>query len=699
MAGGHTDYIARAKEQEAYYKNDHWTEEELAELAPQNRPALTLNHVFNVAQVILGEASFREASIRLLAEHDADAKLAELLSRIVHQVLEHNQYQKQERKALMDAVIMDGRGYLMVDVVHDENAQGQIVVKCVDPLSVVIDPEAQDDDPATWEEVFTFGLYDLDQIRELYGDKKAEEVETHGVLEYYVANQTPLASAVDLAQQFGQPSAVGYSHAFAGNEDDRRNRIKGYRVIQRQYRCTKDNHYVAVHPETGNIYPVPMGWSTDHNLEIGGRKLSGAEIWAYTHGGLQLRRQTVRMVRKTVISGTSVLLHDDWSPLGEHFSILPLFPSFRRGEPVGPLRPMLSPQDMVNKIASQMLHEANSTSNSGWIMQSDSLVNMDADSLQKEGSKPGIVLEVKQGAEPPQKIQTNPISPGLANMASMLMGQLKEVGGMGNAIRGLSPSSVSGAAISESVQASKIALRPFTIAMKHLRERLGDLLVYCIRNYYTEPRMLRVVAKDDPAGDREAVEVNGWDDEAERFINDLTIGTYDIRVQDVPSRDTYDQQSYDQILGLVKEGVPIPPWYVILASNLPDKEEVAAEIKRQAGMMEPSPEEQMLQRQMQENELQMAQLDLQYRESEIREKEANAQKLLAQGSEIAGKEVMELMKMREKRELEAQNLRMRYRMSQLAAERGMQQTVTQQQGKMATTAMQLAAQRDRSDAT
>ncbi|MCH8950161.1 MAG: hypothetical protein IIB87_07285 [Chloroflexi bacterium] len=69
---------------------------------------------------------------------------------------------------------------------------------------------------------------------------------------------------------------------------------------------------------------------------------------------------------------------------------------------------------MLNKITSQELHVVNTTANSGWIFEAGSLINMDADELQKVGARTGLVLEHKAGSAPPTKIVPNQVPAGLS---------------------------------------------------------------------------------------------------------------------------------------------------------------------------------------------------------------------------------------------------------------------------------------------
>ena len=466
-------------------------------------------------------------------------------------------------------------------------------------------------------------------------------------------------------------------------------------MIERQWRCNRVVE-TATHPIYGDTFDVPMGLNSKKTLDVGGGQMaSEVEVWAAGHG-LVLETSTRRRVRVTTSSG-NVLLGDEWSDLGDMFNVIPYFPSFRRGEPVGIVRSMLSPQDLLNKSVSQLLHDINLTANSGWFVPDGSLVDMTVDELERKGAKPGLVVSYNAntmtGAKP-EKIQPNAVPPGLMAVTQVALSSLKETSGVGDAIRGLSGPSASGAAIGESIQASTIALRPHSVALKHVRERLGRILLWCMQHYYTQHRILSVAQKDDQLDRREEIAVNRWDEAASRIVNDLTIGKYDLRVGDIPGRDTYDQVAFAQMMEMVNAGIPIPPWELVKASNLPNREQMAEDIRKQAGMGEPSPEELELMQQQAQIEMKMAMAELEKKQAEVAKVEAETALANAKAERTDADVPLELEQIRKEYALLKQNLDIRMRMSLLSAQRQQESTRMQQEGKIGVEAMRLSVQRE-----
>lgn len=111
--------------------------------------------------------------------------------------------------------------------------------------------------------------------------------------------------------------------------------------------------------------------------------------------GLELISKMSKKVRWTVTCD-KVVLFDGWSPYND-FTIVPYFAYFRRGRPFGMVRNLLSPQEQLNKISSQELHIVNTTANSGWMVESGSLVGMTTDDLEEHGAETGLVVSMRVG--------------------------------------------------------------------------------------------------------------------------------------------------------------------------------------------------------------------------------------------------------------------------------------------------------------
>ena len=94
------------------------------------------------------------------------------------------------------------------------------------------------------------------------------------------------------------------------------------------------------------------------------------------------------------------------------------------------VRNLLSPQEQLNKISSQELHIVNTTANSGWMVESGSLVGMTTDDLEEHGAETGLVVEYARGTNPPMKISPNTIPTGLDRIAQKAAANIQSISGI-----------------------------------------------------------------------------------------------------------------------------------------------------------------------------------------------------------------------------------------------------------------------------
>ena len=342
---------------------------------------------------------------------------------------------------------------------------------------------------------------------------------------------------------------------------------------------------------------------------------------------LGIVKKLTRKIRWTV-SADSVLLFDDWSPYS-FFTVVPYFPYFRRGRPIGMVRNLLSPQEQYNKVASQELHIVNTTANSGWIVQKGSLgAGMTVDELEKKGAKTGLIIEYNPGFEAPEKIQPNQIPTGLDRIGLKSAQNIKEISGVSDALLGMDGAEVSGIAIQAKQARGQIQLQVPLDNLARTRQFLARNILKLIQTYYTEERIIQVTRDDLPGKPREQMIVNERDISG-RIINDLTLGEYDIVITSMPARDVFNDSQFAEALELRAAGVAIPDDIIIDYSNLSRKAELATRLREMMGL-EQSPEQEQLNLLMSQIEMKRAELELNKLEAEVEKLRVEAGKTEAE---------------------------------------------------------------------
>ena len=668
---GHIEYIETAKRCDAFYRGDQWDENDLARLEAEGRPALTINTVLPTINTVLGEQSTRRADVQFKPRRGGDTEVAHTLTKLYMQIADNNKLDWVEQQVFSDGLILDGRGYFDVRMDFSDHVEGEVRITAKDPLDILIDPDAKDSNPESWNEIFETKWMTLDEIEELYGKKKAD------ALQFIAENGNGFGrDSIEYEEtRFGDLSSTDdYLGANVPGDDEYRN-VRALRVIERQHRRM---HRVDcfVDPDTGDQRDVPESWSE-----------AKAKKFAKQYN-LSLISKVKRKVRWTVTCD-QVVLHDDWSPY-HGFTIVPYFAYFRRGRPFGMVRNLLSPQEQLNKIASQELHIVNTTANSGWVVESGSLVGMSADDLEEHGAETGLVLEYNRGSQPPSKIQPNQIPTGLDRISQKAALNIKAISGINDSMLGTDSAEVSGVAIQAKQNRGAIMIQVPLDNLRKTRQYLAERILELIQTFYTEQRIIMITDDSDPMQPREQMVINQMTPEGQ-IVNDLTLGEYDVVIATAPARDSFDEVQFAEALNLRQVGVAIPDDAIIEYSHLAKKGELAKRIRMMTGV-EQTPEQQEMAAIQQQMAMQSLQLEIAKLEAEVRKIQSEAAVNIAKVQDTA--EVQPQLRMTElQSQLEMKNreLELRRELSDLTNETRRSQQETAAATRIAATAMQTAA--------
>jgi len=662
---GHDQYIQMAKKCDAFYRGEQWDDYDMQELDDQGRPALTINTILPTINAVLAEQSSKKADIQFKPRGGGEQEVADVLTQVYAYIADYNKLDWVEQQVFSDGLIQD-RGYFDVRVDFTEHIQGEITIEAKDPIDILIDPDAKQYDPRTWNEIFETKWMSIDEIEETYGQQQADK------LRMLAETGTTLgADSMEFEEErYGDTDEYNYGQQYSGDPENAR-MLRSIRVIERQY-YKLDDCMFYVDPVTGDKRKVPNHWSKKKREEF-------ADQYA-----LEMVTKKMRRVRWTV-TADSVVLFDDFSPY-DHFTIVPYFPYFRRGKPFGMVRNLLSPQEQLNKISSQELHIVNTTANSGWIVESGSLSGMTADDLEEHGAETGLVLEYNRGSTPPGKIPPNQIPTGLDRIAQKASNNIKQISGIGDAMLGQTSPELSGVAIKSLENRGSLMLQVPLDNLAKTRQYLAEKILSMIQTYYTEERVIQITDESDPYKPRKKLRVNQMSPEGE-IINDLTLGDYDVIVGTAPARDNFDEMQFAEAIELRSAGVPIPDDMIVEYSHLSRKADIAERIRQMQGTAPPSDEQIQLQQFQMESQIRSTQLEIAKLEAEVARLQTEAQLNQAKTQATAADPQLKVAELQSKIQTKQEELQLRERLSALTNDMRKNQSDTAAAAKMAAAAM------------
>lgn len=561
---GHRNYTSQARICERMYLGGgrQWDPKDVLILKAAGRPAYEFNEVKPALNAAIGYQinNRMDISFRPRGEGTDQAK-ADIRTKITKQIADAQHLHWKETEVFSDGLI-EQRGYFDVRVEFDHSMQGNIVVTVLDPMDVIPDPDAKTYEPEGWSDVITTRWLTLDEVEELYGYKKASILRGRKVNETDFGGNTDDEGAE--RSKFGMEMQADRGWDMQYTDDAGIQRV---RVIDRQF-WKRQMTPCLYYPRTGDLKAV-------------GSMLPDVVAMHIEQGAISTRTMMRRVGWRA--SAFDVLLQDSISPY-DCFTVIPYFPFFRRGQTSGLVDDAVGPQQALNKAVSQFVHIVNTSANSGWVVEENSLTNMKREDLEQKGAMTGLVIEYRKGSQPPQKIQPNQVPQGIDKFIDRATSQIREAT-VPEAMRGLDGPERSGIAIQSKEHAAMTQLALPLDNLGRTRHMLAERLRDLQTQYYTEERVFRITEQDPRTGKPvdSTIVVNQWDALTGTYMNDLTEGDYDVAVGEQPTQATFENGQFQQALELRKVGVQIPDTVMVQHSTLTRKDEILDQMAAEEG--------------------------------------------------------------------------------------------------------------------
>lgn len=558
---GHKGFIVQAKRCEDMYLGGgkQWTAADRKQCEEvQGRKCVEINTIFTTINTVQGEQIQTRADISFQPRAgDATQETSDVLAKLVRQICDDSKYEWLESELFGDGIIQQ-RGYFDIRMDFSDNLKGDVRISVEDPLEVLPDPDAQSYDPKKWKDVIVTKWLSLDEIEQIYGKEAANTVSDHPMPENDFGDDGDTA---EHRNRFGDMDITGAVYDSTLSDST----TKRYRVIDRQHRrMERSQHYLN---QNGDLRLIPFGTTKE---VIAARVESGE--WVTTYKVIPRIRWTVTTV--------NALLHDEWSPY-DHFTIVPFFPYFRRGKTRGLIDNAISPAETQNKAFSNILHAINSTANSGWVVEEDSLSNMDTDKLADIGMKTGLVVEYSRGTTKPEKIKPNDLPPGHAAVVTMAGNYIQTVTGVTNSDQDIRSPEESGVAYESKKFQSKMHLAVPLDNLARTRNMAACIILNLVQQYYTEERIIMITKPDDMGEtSREPMKINERTAAGE-ILNNITIGEYGVIVTSIPHAASFQSTQFRELMEMKKIGVGIPDTALVQVSSVAKKQELIAQMSNQ----------------------------------------------------------------------------------------------------------------------
>lgn len=542
-----------AQEDYDFVAGNQWTESEKEAFEAQSRPAITINRIKPLMNILSGYQRLNRYDIDFLPRTSDDLQVCEVRKGMTKYILDRCDYDSQESQAFLDCVI-GGIGWLDVGYEFDEDAQdGEAYVRREDPFSVYVDPEAHKTDFSDAKHIFRAKWVDKDELILAYPEHKDAIEAQYRV--YDAAEQ----------QEGHRPDPIWYK---------RDREIKKVRLVECWY---KTKHPVTMYQLTdGQVVP-------QEQMKIEYMLQGLVESW---------RTVNKTQVRCCVFMDV-VLLEDIESPYkhGE-FPLIPVTCyNFGVGDiPAGIVRDLKDPQREINRRRIQELHILNNSGDGGGWIEEDTMTEEQWREFEEHGTTPGHFQKVKPMTLSQGKIQPKPMTnppAAIIQAEAQATQDLTAISGINEGLMGTEiPSQSSGRAIELKQKQAITHIAPMFDSLRKTKKQIAFLLwgkrgkPGIIPQFYTEHKVYRI----EGVNGQQFVEVNQQIIEQDPMgnaivstLNDLSQGEFDIVVSDTQASTTQRQaQMWSLVDAVSKLQVPGDLVFDIILelSDLPNKDDI-----------------------------------------------------------------------------------------------------------------------------
>lgn len=558
-----------------FYDNLQWDPQDAQDLRDRGQMPLVYNEVAPMVDWIIGTERRTRVDWSVLPRTEDDVQASDIKTKVMKYVSDINHSSFARSRAFGDAV-KAGLGWIDTGA-RDDPTQDVLYDKYQDWRQVLYDSASQELDLSDARYIFRWRWVDEDVALAMYPEREAQicrAVEGN--------NHTRDASWEeenwqDQNSMQQRPSGQLYASGTGVAVTTQRRQVK---LIECQYRMPVTTKVITSGPLKGTV--VHPG---DNALQQAHSKVGGSMI-----------DKVIMRTHVSVFTESDMICADQSIYRHNRFSLTPLW-CYRRSRdrmPYGVIRRVRDIQQDLNKRASKALFMLNTNQ----IIADEGAVE-DWDTLRDEVDRPDGVIIKKAGKELDIRRDTDAAT-GQLQMMTMDAQSIQKSAGVAQENMGRQTNAVSGEAIkARQNQGSVVTTEPFD-NLRFATQIHGENMLSLVEQFYTEEKVIRLTGAK---GAIDWVYVNKPEQQPDgsiRYINDITASMADFVVSEQDYAGTLRQVMFESLNNMATRLPPEVSLRVMTIamefSDLPNKDEIAEQIRKLTGdrdpNKEPTPEEQ-----------------------------------------------------------------------------------------------------------
>lgn len=583
-----SEWHEEAQECLRYTAGHQYSQKELSDIKGSRKIPVTFNRIGPVIDAVVGSEIQGRQQTQYQPRELGDAKVNEMLTEGADWLRDQSDADGEESDAKRDAFIC-GLGAVSTEMEYEEDPQGKVIYRRLEPGSVFPDPRARQSNAYDARFIRHRDKLSRDEFKELYGD-------VNGV--------------------FDDDGLI------ATNDADPRNSYKGDDDTNEEDLVTVDL-WQWYEVDTVILTPSQDGLSVKEYT----REQFEALEQAATEQGYKLESVTRRRRRymTALLSGKTFL--EEPRPLEfNKFTIQFITGKRDQGKGVwyGLVRPMIDPQKWANTFFSMLLHMMR-TNAKGGVMAEEGAIG-DKTKFEQSLASSDEVTIVADGAISQKKVIPKPqpnYPAGIDRLMQEAVGAIRDVTGVPSEMLGLTDRDQPGVLEAQRKQAAYGLLATFFESFRRYRKLNGELLLEFMK-------ML---------GPETLVRVTGEDGIQQAYVQLQALlggpdAKYDVIVDEMPAGPNQKERTWamiTQIVPAVRDQMTPEMWAEFIKySPFPDS--LSIKLREIIMNAEQSQQEQIIQALMQrvqgiEGQMQQAgfQMDMQDKAADIRAKDAKTE--------------------------------------------------------------------------
>lgn len=501
------DWRNEAEEDYNFVVGKQWTDEQIREFAKEKRPAIVINRIKPLINILSGWQRLNRYDLNFLPRTAEDFELCEVRKGMTKYVMDRCNYETRESTSFIDCAI-GGIGWFGVKYKFDAETQdGEAVIERVDPFGIYCDPEAHELDFSDAKFICRAKWTDKAELQNVYPDK-AEDVENNYSLYDPIEKENYREIEVN---------PLWYNAE-----------LKKIRVVECWYKeqVTK----TLIHLNDGQT----IQYSEENQEQIMQLMMTGAVA--------DYEDVQVTAVRVCTFFDRT-LLEDIESPYkhGEFPYVPMIYHYYGVGDtPAGFVRSLKDPQREINKRRIQEMHILDTSSNGGGFYTPRAMSPEQEEDFKENFSTPGYWNKVNDLNELRERDVKAPPA-AIINAEQQATADLMAISGINENLLGTDiANGASGRAIELRQKQAVTHLSTIFDALRTAKKKIAYLLwgkrnkPGIIPQFYTADKIYRIEGDNGFSFLRVNQQVQDpMTGAIVRTINDLSVGEFDIVVDDV----------------------------------------------------------------------------------------------------------------------------------------------------------------------